>query len=194
MLTAFIDRHQIAKIVLLQTTYMYVEVESGLFKVDYKDKAAYQLKLSAQGSLAHYTSHPLLLPHNEARTTLYLNSRPENPQDLLEDIERGIDAVFSGWYDWRSLFFGAGTYKAPAVALARQNIAQGSGILLDYAPASIIRVVIAACEKHGVATKYFGSLDATPSPRGTFSILFVGSCHVIARDFRIHALLETKKV
>jgi hypothetical protein len=194
MLTAFIDRHQTAKMVLLQTTYMHLEVESGLFKVDYKDKASYQLKLGAQGALAHYTSHPLLLPHNEARTTLYLNSRPENPQALLEDIERAIDSVFDGWYDWRSLFFGAGNYKASAVALARQNIAQKTGILLDYAPASIIKAVAAACEKHGVATKYFGSLDVVPSPRGTFSILFVGACYVIARDFRINALPITKRV
>lgn len=188
MLTEFIARHQTAKIVLLQTSYMHLEDENGLFKVEFKDKATFQLKLGAKGTLAHYISHPLLLLHNEARTTLYLNSRPQNPQALLEDIERAIDSVFSGWHDWPSLFFGFGNYKAPAVALARHNITQGSGILLDYAPASIIKAVIAACEKHGVATRFFGSLDANPSPRGSFSILFVGSCYVVARDFRIHAL------
>jgi hypothetical protein len=186
MLAAFIEKYPTAKIVLTQTTYMHLEVEDSLFKVSFKDKADFQLKRGAYGTLAHYTSHPLLLNYNEARTTLYINSQPDNPQALLEDIETAINAAFSGWSDWRSVFFG--NRKAEAVALVRQNIAHGRGILLDYAPVSIIRAVIAACEKHGVATRFFGSQNWSPSPRGTFSILFVGSCYVIARDFQVNAL------
>jgi hypothetical protein len=186
MLVAFIEKYPTAKIVYTQTTYMHLEVEDGLFKVSFKDKADFQLKRGAHGTLAHYTSHPLLLNYNEARTTLYINSRPENPQALLEDIETAIDAVFSGWSDWRSVLFG--NRKADAVALVRQNIAHGRGILLDYAPASIIRAVTAACEKHGVATRFFGSQNWSPSPRETFSILFVGSYYVIARDFQVSEL------
>ncbi|GAA4050599.1 hypothetical protein GCM10022409_41720 [Hymenobacter glaciei] len=49
MLTTFIERHQTAKIVLTQTTYMHLEVVEGVFKVDFKDKAAFKLKLGMWG-------------------------------------------------------------------------------------------------------------------------------------------------
>ncbi len=151
MLTAFVERHQTAKLVLAQTTYMHLEVEEGAFKVDFKDKTAFKLKLGTRGLLAHYATHPLLLYYNENRTTLYINSRPESPQALLEDIEEAIDSIFQGWHDWRCVLWG-NRLQSP-VELTKQNIAQGSGILLDNAPASVIGAVAAVCEKHGVATK-----------------------------------------
>ncbi|WP_152560132.1 hypothetical protein [Hymenobacter sp. IS2118] len=183
MLTDFIDKYQTAKIVLLQTTYMHLAVGDGVFKIAFKDKAEYFLKRGKSGPLSYYTNHPLLLNHNEPRTTLYINSKPPDPQSLLEDIVTGINAIYQDWRDWRTTLFG--NRKQAAAALAQQNLLHGNGILLDYAPAPIVRAVIAACEKHGVATRYFGSLEAIPSPRGEFKVLFIGPYYVIARDFRI---------
>ena len=188
MLTAFIERHQTAKIVFAQTTYMHLEVEEGAFRVDFKDKAAFCLKLGTRGLLSHHTNHPLLLNHNEPRTTLYINSQPENPQALFADIEATVDAIYQDWYDWRSLLFQFGRRKEAAVALVKQNIAQGSGILFEYAPATVLLAVISVCNRHGVATRYFGSLDWNSLPHEAYSVLLIGSCYAVARGFQIRIL------
>ena len=134
--------------------------------------------------IAHHATHPLLLHYNEDRTTLYINSRPENPQALLEDIEAAVDSIFQGWHDWRCVLWG--NRLKSAVELTTQNITQGSGILLDNAPASIVKAVVAVCEKHGAATRFFGSLSWNPLPHEAYSVLLIGSCYVVARDFKIH--------
>ena len=186
MLTDFIDKYQTGKIVLLQTTYIHLAVEGGTFKIAFKDKAEYFLKLDKSGQLSYYTDHPLLLNHNESRTTLYINSKPADPEKLLEDIITGIDAIYQDWRDWRTTLFG--NRKEAAAALAQQNLLHGSGILLDYAPASIIKAVIAACEKHDVATRFFGSLECVPSSRGDFKVFCIGPYYIVARDFQVSAI------
>ncbi len=182
----FITLYKTATIVLLQTTYMHLVVEGKQYKVTFKDKAEFQLKRSASGEPTHYATHPLLLFHNEPRTTLYINSKPKHPQLLIEALEGKIISVFQGWQDWRKVLYG--NNKAAAVTIVQQNILQGSGILLDYAPSSIVKAVVAVCEQHGVATRYFGSLEEKSSPRGQFSVLFIGTCYVVARDFQVAEL------
>lgn len=188
MLTAFIERHKTAKIVFAQTTYMHLEIEEGTFRVDFEHKAEFRLKLGTQGLLSHHTTHPLLLNHNEPRTALYINSRPANPQALLADIKATVDAIYHGGYDWRSFFFGFRGGKNEAVASAMQNIAQGSGMLFEDAPATVLLAVTAVCERHGVATRYFGSLDWCPFPHEAYSVLLIGSCYVVARGFQVRIL------
>jgi hypothetical protein len=187
MLADFIETYHTATIVSTQTTYLNLAVEKGAFRVDFIDKAEFRLKAGTQGILAIYSQHPLLLDHNEPRTSLYINSRPNNPQLLFEDIEQAVAQVSEGWRDLSFYLFRWN--KAGAIVLAKNNIEQGSGILLDFAPASIVRAVVAACEKHGAATKFFGSLEIDlNSSHKDFKVLFIGSCYVIARKFLVRAL------
>jgi hypothetical protein len=182
MITDFIEMHPTGVILATQTTYLTLEVKQGLFKIEFRGKAEFRLKKGARGALGQYTQHPLLLDHNEPRGRLYLNSRPTNPSALLEDIKQRIAHVSE---NWRSLpFYLFRWNQAGALALVQQNIAQGSGILLDFAPVSIVRAVVATCEQHGVATKFFGPLEPAALVN-ELSVLFIGSCYVIAKEFYV---------
>ena len=187
MLTDFIETHRAGTIVFTQTTYINLAVEKDVFKVAFTGKAEFKLKRGLTGNLSYHTQHPLLVNHNEPRTRLYINSKPNDPQALFDNIKLSVAQVSQDWRGLPSYLFGWN--QANAVSIVQQNIEQGSGILLDFAPASIVKEVAKICEKHGVATKFFGPLESDLNPAsGRFSILFIGSCYVIAKKFFVHAL------
>jgi hypothetical protein len=186
MLTDFILKYPTATIAFAQTTFMHLEVEDGRYRVDFREKVEVRLKPGRGGELSYHTHHPLLLRHNEQTATVYLNSVPDDPGKLCDDIRKGIAGIFQEWRDSRSEFFGSDL--AIADGRFKQNLTQGGGILLDSAPSSIAQVVIAACDRHGVATKAFGSTEPDSNDPPEYSLLFIGSCYVIAKDFTVRQL------
>lgn len=188
MLSELIELRQRATILFAQTTYLHLSVGTDTFRVDFERRVEARLKPGKHGSLVLHAQHPLLLRYNEASATLYISSKPTNPQALQDDVHQAIVAILQGWRDWCSSLFGFGGNKDARVALLAQNLAQGSGILLDQAPASIVRAVVAVCVQHGVMTNVFGSIESDSTASPLFQVLLVGSCYVIAKDFRLTAL------
>ncbi|MGI4863844.1 MAG: hypothetical protein ACRYFZ_07960 [Janthinobacterium lividum] len=187
MISDFVELHPTATITLTQTTYLNLSVDRGNFRVDFVGKVEFRLKRNQGGKLAYYTQHPLLMEHEEPRIRLYINSRPADPQALFTDIAQGIARVSQNCRALPHYLFGWNLVGA--VALAQQNIEEGSGVLLDFAPVSIVKEVIAACEKHGVTTSFLGSLELDASPlRKKFSVLFIGACYVIAQQFLVRPI------
>ncbi|ALD21320.1 hypothetical protein [Hymenobacter sp. DG25A] len=186
MFTEFIEEHPTGTITRAQTTYLELQTEKGSFRIEFKEKTEAKLKPGRGGALAYFTHHPLLLIHNEDTATVYIHSKPIDPQALREEIHQSISALYQGWRDWRSHFFG--WHYEGAESLLVQNLAQGSGMILDRAPASVAKLLLAACEKYGAATSVFGSAEPDPTTPVVFSLFFIGSYYVIAKGFRASAL------
>ena len=76
-----------------------------------------------------------------------------------------------------------------ALALLKQNLADGSGLLLEGAPVVIAQAVSEVCQQHGAATYSLAPLGPAPAPvTEPFSLLFIGTCYVIARGFKVQEL------
>lgn len=185
-LSEFVAGQPVATITLAQTTYLHLSTAAGAFRVDFRRKAAAYLKPRKQGIVQLLPHHPLLLWYNEWRATLYINSRPADPQALFTDLEQALTSLLQGGYDWRTTLFGRN--QAGAAALLLQNLTHGSGILLDRAPVSAIRTVVAICEQHGVATKAFGLPTPDQAPPPLYTLLLIGPCYVVAQAFSIRPL------
>lgn len=116
----------------------------------------WRLKPGALGTLAHYTTHPLLLDHNEPAVRLFLTSRPQDPAALLAAIGQCLGALSQGWRDLPHCLFRWNRFRA--LEAVQQNLREGSGVLLPYyAPASIAKAVIESCQQQGVTTKHLGT-------------------------------------
>ncbi|MFD1875512.1 hypothetical protein [Hymenobacter bucti] len=150
MLDSFIDRYSEATITRVQTTYLEVAVSTGVFRIQYRDKVEFVAKPSAQGRLAQMRDHPLLWDYNGPCDTVYLSNAALDPPHLLAELQRMVATVTQGWRSLeRYLFLRP---KASAVTLLTQNLANGSGLLLQSAPIAIVEVVRTACQQHGVTT------------------------------------------
>jgi hypothetical protein len=177
LLPDFLAHYPSATVTFTQTTYVELATAGGMYHLDLIDKAEFRLRKGTGGALAHYTTHPLLSNHNELLLTLYINSKPADPKALLEAIEQRIGQLTQGWREWHTYLL--------QWEVTCTNVRKGLGLLLRSAPVSLAREVIAVCEQHGVATRYFEpTLDLPPLER-PFSVLFIGANYVVARDFRI---------
>gem|GEM_PF-6174005 len=94
-------------------------------------------KPGALGTLAHYTTHPLLLDHNEPAVRLFLTSRPQDPAALLAAIGQCLGALSQGWRDLPHCLFRWNRFRA--LEAVQQNLREGSGVLLYYAPLPSLR-------------------------------------------------------
>jgi hypothetical protein len=187
MLDSFIDRYSEATITRVQTTYLEVAVSTGVFRIQYRDKVEFVAKPSAQGRLAQMRDHPLLWDYNGPCDTVYLSTAALDPPHLVAELQRVVATVTQGWRSLeRYLFLRP---KASALTLLTQNLADGSGLLLQRAPFAIGEVVRTACQQHGVTTYTLPPIapvsTGLPLPR---QVLFIGGCYVIARDFEVHAI------
>lgn len=185
MLDSFIDYYREATITRAQTTYLDVVVATEVFRVQYHDKVEGWVKPGTQGQLAQATDHPLLWDYNGPRETVYLSQPARDPPRLVTELQH---AVTTGTHGWRSLerylFL---RHKLNALALLAQNLADGSGLLLQGAPVTVAEMVRATCHQHGATTYTLPPILGAPIalPR---RVLLIGRCYVIARDFTVHAL------
>ncbi|MBC6989876.1 hypothetical protein [Hymenobacter sp. BT491] len=188
MLTTLVEGRPEATITLTQTTYLHLQVDDVAYRVDFLDKVEFRLKPGVRGVLAHHTRHPLLLDYSEPQATVYLTSRPQDPPALLRDLHRAVDSASHHWRELPRYLFGWST--ANALASLEKNLTDGSGLVVERAPASIVRAVVGACDQHGAATYLWGTLEA-PAPANPYSVLFIGSCYVVARNFQVRAVKKT---
>lgn len=188
MITDFINKYPTATITLAQTTFMTLEVEGAhLFRVDFQEKVEAKLKPGKRGELGYSTVHPLLSNYNEDKAAIYINSAPGDPQGLYEDIQAGIASVSHVSRRWKNWQIEIRESEFTIVEnQLKQNIIDGSGMLLNSAPPSIAVAVLEACKKHKVATKTF-THPSSYHPH-LYSLLSIGACYVIAFGFTVRQL------
>ena len=185
MLDVFIEQYATATITRTQTTYLDLAVATGTFRVHYRDKAEFLIRNGANGMLAHGTAHPLLWDYNGPWNTLYVSGPAPDPPALVDALQ---SAVATASHQWRALdryLFGAN--RANSLALLKQNLADGSGLLLEGAPVVIAQAVSEICQQNGTATYSLAPLGPAPVTE-PFSVLFIGTCYVIARGFKVQEL------
>ncbi|MCR5889252.1 hypothetical protein LRS06_16060 [Hymenobacter sp. J193] len=188
MLLDLIDRYSTATISVAQTTYMILEVEGGKIRVDFREKAEAILKPGRGGALTYYTHHPLLDHYNEDKTTIYINSPPNDPEALYIELQQAIASSPQKWVDTQSAYANL-DFKSLSIdytigkGTIKEVLIQGKGMLLSSVPPSIANRVLAACEKHRLATKTFSE----PNPN-QYSLLSIGPSYVIAKGFAVHQL------
>lgn len=190
MLESLIPNNQVVTVMVAQTTFAVLAMPGAQFRVDFLDKAEAHLKPGMRGKFISCSEHPLLLSFNSRSVTVYINSRPQDPENLFADIHRSIEEIFQGWRDWRSILNGG---KRHGESVLRQNLLDGSGMLLPDAPATVAKAVIEACSKQGATTYFHGDIDNTSPVKLPLHLLLIGTGYVIARDFRFVQLPRSTK-
>lgn len=163
-----------------QTTFAVLTILGKYYRVDYLEKAEARLRPGMRGEFVSYSQHPLLLKYNSRSATVYINSKPQDPEGLFLKIQARIHAGFQGWRDWRCVLFGRGEGSEN---LLRKNLTDGSGMLLEDAPVTIAKDVIATCTEYGASTYSIGGLSEDIPVTPSFHLLLIGEGYVIARDF-----------
>lgn len=184
MLESFIEQHQDATIVRTQTTYLDLAVASGLVRIHHRGKAEFLLKKGARGALAHMTEHPLLWDYNGPRDTVYLSGPALDPPTLVEALRGAVVIASRKWRTLDRYLFGGN--PDAALALLEQNLADGSGLLLEGAPLPIAQAAVEVCRQHGTATYNLPPLRPEHIPSvAPYSVLFIGACYIVAQGFTV---------
>ncbi|MGY3089848.1 hypothetical protein ACVWYF_002896 [Hymenobacter sp. UYAg731] len=186
-----IPNNETVTVMVAQTTFAVLTMPEAQFRVDFIDKAEAYLKPGMRGKFISCSEHPLLLSYNSSLVTLYINSRPQDPEKLLGEIQRRIEGVFQGWRDWRCILNGG---KHHGENVLRQNLLDGSGMFLPDAPATVARAVIEACREYGAATYFQGDMENTSPINPLRHLLLIGTGYVIARDFSFVQLPRSTKI
>jgi hypothetical protein len=159
-----------------QTTFVTLKIDEKDIRIDFIDKREFSLEKGTTGPLKYFEAHPLLIDYNENIVTTYLNSKTDNEESFVADIQRAIDERTLGWRNWMSYVKDKNINVTIETFL--QNIKKGSGKLLE-APFSITEKVIEVCEKHRVLTKTFGNeLKAD-----NYKLIMISDSYVIAKEF-----------
>ncbi|MCI1189487.1 hypothetical protein MON38_18855 [Hymenobacter sp. DH14] len=194
MLESPIPNNQVVTVMVAQTTFAVLTILGRRYRVDYLEKAEARLKPGVRGEFVICSEHPLLLGYNSRSATVYINSKPQEPEELFFRIREQIQAGFQGWRDWRCVLFGKGK---GGENLLRKNLTDGSGMLLESAPVTIAKAVIATCAEHGVSTYIIGGLNEDAPAIPKYHLLLIGDGYVIAQDFRFtevfHKNIPTSK-
>ena len=181
MLDSLIPNDVLVTVAVAQTTFAVLTTPKARFRVDFIDKAEAYLKPGMRGNFSSYSEHPLLLSYNSRLAEVYINSRPEDPDGLLVEICKRIEAIFQGWRDWRCVLSGR---KSTGEKQLKQNLLDGSGLLLPGAPIVIAKAVIEACTDYGASTYVLGDIGNTLPVASPSLLLLIGEGYVIAEDFR----------
>ena len=190
MLTSLIPEDELVTVAVAQTTFAVLTTPKARFRVDFIDKAEAYLKPGMRGNFKSFLEHPLLLGYNSRSATVYISSRPQDPEGLFDKIKEQIQAGFQGWRDWRCVLFGKGAFGGDY--MLRKNLLDGSGMLLDDAPITIAEAVIAVCPEHGASAYCIGGIGDVPPIAPAFHLLLIGRGYVIAKDFRVTELSKEK--
>jgi len=185
MLDSLILNGAVVTVAVAQTTFAVLTTPHARFRVDFIEKAETYLKPGMRGSFKSYPEHPLLLNYSSPQAEVYINSRPQNPEGLFNEIRQRIEAVFQGWRNWQCVLSGGEKQL-------RTNLIDGSGLLLPGVPAVIAQPVIDACTKYGASTYVRGSLRMAPPDTSDFQLLLIDKGYVIAKGFHITALSKEK--
>jgi hypothetical protein len=189
MLDNFSLINQTVTVMVAQTTFTVLSTPEQRYRIEYLEKAEACLKPGMRGSLISCSAHPLLLSYNSRLVEVYVNSRPQDADGLLTEIRERIEAVFQGWRDWRCVLSGKG--NAGEVQL-RQNLLDGSGLLLPGAPALVAQAVIEACTEYGALTYVRGDIENMLPVTSSFHLLLIDKGYVIAKGFRVIELSKEK--
>jgi hypothetical protein len=189
MLTSLIPEDEIVTIAVAQTTFAVLTTPKARFRIDFIDKAEAYLKPGMRGNFKSYSEHPLLLSYNSRLAEVYINSRPEDPEGLLAEIRKRIEAIFQGWRDWRCVLSGR---RSAGEKQLKQNLRDGSGLLLPGAPTVVAQAVIEACTDYGASTYVLGDIGNTLPVASPSLLLVVGKGYVIAKEFRVVELSKEK--
>ncbi|MCA8831509.1 hypothetical protein [Hymenobacter pini] len=173
---------QMVTVMVAQTTFAVLTLPGKSFRVDFLDKAEAYLKPGARGKFSYYSEHPLLLQYNSSMVSVYINSRPTDPKALFETIQARIELLLQGWHAWQPVLSGD-------VSQFKRNLLDGSGILLQNAPAEMAKIVIDACAEHNVLTWATDAINRRSPPS---KLLLIGTHFVIARDFRFTEVFTEK--
>lgn len=185
MLTSLIPEDELVTVAVAQTTFAVLTTPKARFRIDFIDKAEAYLKPGMRGNFKSYSEHPLLLNYSSPQAEVYINSRPQSPEELLIEIRQRIEAVFQGWRNWQCVLSGGEKQL-------RTNLIDGSGLLLPGVPAVIAQPVIDACTEYGASTYVRGNLGMAPPDKLDFQLLLIGKGYVIAKDFRVVELSKEK--
>jgi hypothetical protein len=182
MLTSLISEDELVTVAVAQTTFAVLTTPKARFRIDFIDKAEAYLKPGMRGTFKSYSEHPLLLSYNSPLVSVYINSKPQDPEKLNNEIRQMIEAQLQGWRDFSTVLY---------PQALKQNLLDGNGILLQAAPLSIAQAVVDACAEQDVAT-WPTPLYGYPRDKPPLHLLLIGKGYVIAKDFHIVELSKEK--
>jgi hypothetical protein len=182
MLDNLIPNEALVTVAVAQTTFAVLTTPKARFRVDFIDKAEAYLKPGMRGHFKSYSEHPLLLSYNSPLVSVYINSKPQDPEKLDGEIQQRIEAQLQGWRNPSLILY---------TLVSKQNLLDGNGILLQIAPLPIAQSVIEACVEYNVSiwsTQPFRQ----PGQTSTLQLLLIGKGYVIAKGFRVVELSKEK--
>jgi len=168
------------RILETQTTFLTLECENNIFRIDFENKTEFYLKKETFGKLKIESENPLLINYQENFVITYINSGYENPTKMLNDLKLIIDEETKNTRNWKSYF------ENSAINLTlkniENNIKNGRGKLCE-APISISKKIVEYCNNLNIKTKTFDEKNFSIKP---YKILIIQDNYVIAMNFKLH--------
>lgn len=170
-------QNKTVQIEICQATLMKLKINNQSYRFDFINKREFKLKQGTSGELFIYNTHPLLIDHNEFIETTYINSKPIDFTNFIEDFKNAIIDITQGWRNWESYV----THKGLNYTLENffNIVKNGSGKLIE-APLSISQNIIKVCNKHNVRIKTFQNEVKVSS----LILIMISDNYVIAEGFQ----------
>ena len=159
----------------VQTTFVEIVVEQIAYRIDFRGKREFDVKVGAFSSLGFLDKHPLLLDYTEPKATLYFSAAPVDAEAFLTDLQAANDAVFGDWRDLKRYL----NPQMPPQTLLRTN----GGMLLS-GPLPLVLRAQAIAEAHQMQTSVTrGKAMASPP-----QVLLLDRHYIIAEQFFLERL------
>ena len=167
--------NQFIRINDFNTNYITLIFENINYRFDFLGKKEAFLKEKNECKLLLFSDHPLLIDYNESFLEIFLNSKPQNIDFFLENIERIIHNRVLGFRKLKDYLNKSNLDFETFL----KNINEGNGKFLN-APFSIINEIEKFFIENNIKFKTFGEPKNFKN-----QLLILDNQYVIATEFKL---------
>ncbi|GAC1340179.1 MAG: hypothetical protein NVSMB23_10090 [Myxococcales bacterium] len=160
-----------ADLLVAQTTFVLLQVENRVLRVDYEDKVEGRIAPARVRSVKFSADHELLIEYRTPHAKLMIASAPDRPEVVEERLRNTVQVLFHGWRD-------LGHFANPVLGVVLRD---GYGLVLS-GPESLVNVAERVLIEHGARTQH---LPTAPKAYGPLVALTADRAFVVAHSFHV---------
>ena len=167
--------NQIVEIQDFNSNYIILNFENENYRFDYLEKKEAFLKHRTVCKLKLFSDHPLLIDYNESFLEIFLNSKPQNIEFFLENIEGIIHNRVQGFRELKDYL----NKSDLDFETFLKNINDGKGKFIN-APFSVVVEIEKFFIENNIKFKIFGEPKKIKN-----QLLILDNQYVIATEFKL---------